>query len=255
MGGEASSPAGPDEGPEVESTRDRHSRELIVTASGALRRLAAPLTAVLLAAPGLGGAARAADQTEFWPEISAFARLSQRTRVYLDLSYARGKESFNQALDVVACVDVSMVPILRPVLRQEDWGRNRYFWSRIGYTHVFKAEGGVPSPAEDRGIVSFYGKYDLPGQVWLEGRARADLRVIEDQYSTRYRARGEATREFTLFDHPVTRISTASGSMTRATTAGRAPSPWEARRSRSTSASASNCTWRGRWTGSRRSPR
>jgi hypothetical protein len=162
------------------------------------------LTAALLVAPTLIGTARAADQTEFWPELSAFLRLNEQTRAYLDLAYAKGKESFNQALDVVACLDVSIQPILRPVLRQEDWTRNRYLWTRFGYTHVFKAEGGVPSPAEDRGIVSFFGKGGLPGEVWVEGRARADLRLIEDQYSQRYRVRGEATREFTLFDHPVT---------------------------------------------------
>jgi len=178
-----------------------------VSARRALARwFAAPLmlAVAFLAAPVLRGTAMAADQTEFWPELSAFVRRSGLTRLYLDLSYARGKESFNQALDVVACVDVSLKPILRPVRRQEDWARNRYFWTRIGYTHVFKAEGGVPSPSEDRGIISFYGKGELPGQVWLEARARADLRVIEDQYSTRYRARGEATWEFTLLDHPVT---------------------------------------------------
>jgi hypothetical protein len=158
----------------------------------------------LLAASVLGRAAQAADQTEFWPEVSAFVRLNEQTRGYLDLSYARGKESFNQALDVVACLDVSLMPILRPVLRQEDWARNRYLWTRFGYTHVFKAEGGIQSPPEDRGVVSFYGKDDLPGEVWLEVRARADLRMIEDQYSQRYRVRGEATREFTWFDHPVT---------------------------------------------------
>jgi hypothetical protein len=162
------------------------------------------LVVAFLAAPVLGGAARAADQSEFWPELSAFVRLNEQARVYLDLSYAEGKESPNQALDVVACLDASLKPILRPVLRQEDWARNRYLWTRIGYTHVFKAEGGVPSPPEDRGIVSFYAKDGLPGGVWLEGRARADLRMIENQYSQRYRVRGEATREFTLFDHPVT---------------------------------------------------
>jgi hypothetical protein len=162
------------------------------------------LTVAFLAAPVLVGAAKAADQSEFWPELSAFVRMSEQSRLYLDLAYAKGKESFNQAVDVVACVDVSVKPILRPVLRQEDWARNRYLWTRIGYTHVFKAAGGVPSPAEDRGVVSLFAKGGMPEEVWLEARARADMRLIEGEYSTRYRLRGEATREFTLFDHPVT---------------------------------------------------
>jgi len=52
--------------------------------------------------------------------------------------------------------------------------------------------------AEDRGILSLWGKIPLPGSVWLENRARSDLRWIGDEYSTRYRWRMEATREFNL---------------------------------------------------------
>ena len=57
--------------------------------------------------------------------------------------------------------------------------------------------------AEDRGILSLWAKAPLPAGVWLEGRARADLRWIGAEYSTRYRWRFEATREFLLLDHSV----------------------------------------------------
>jgi len=39
--------------------------------------------------------------------------------------------------------------------------------------------------------------------VWVETRTRADLRWIGDDYSTRYRFRLEANREFGVKDHPV----------------------------------------------------
>jgi hypothetical protein len=96
------------------------------------------------------------------------------------------------------------MPILRTVRRQEDWARNRYLWARIGYDHVFEAEGQVRSPSEERGILSVYAKDGLPGQIWLEGRVREDLRWIDGDFSTRYRLRGEVTREFTLVRHAVT---------------------------------------------------
>jgi hypothetical protein len=150
------------------------------------------------------GTARASDPWEAWPELWAFVHLSPQTRLFFDAAYAQGKESPAQALDLAAYVDVSFKPILRSVLRQEDWARNRYLWARIGYDHVFKNEGGTPAPSEDRGIVSLYAKGELPAEVWLEGRARTDLRWIDDVYSTRYRFRLEATREFSVLDHPLT---------------------------------------------------
>ena len=52
-------------------------------------------------------------------------------------------------------------------------------------------------------MVSAYGKLSLPEAIWLEGRARVDFRWIDGVYSTRYRLRLEATREFLVKGHPV----------------------------------------------------
>ena len=57
--------------------------------------------------------------------------------------------------------------------------------------------------AENRGILSLWGKFPLPASVWLEGRARTDLRWIGGEYSTRYRFRLEFTREFVVLDRAV----------------------------------------------------
>jgi len=43
----------------------------------------------------------------------------------------------------------------------------------------------------------------LPAEIWLEARARADLRWTGGDYSTRYRFRLEATREFTVLERSV----------------------------------------------------
>ena len=148
--------------------------------------------------------ASAADSYEIWPQVSAFVGLGPRTRLHFDAAYAEGKESDTQSLDLAAYLDISLKPIKRKELWTEDWQRSRYFWARVGYTRILKAtdESGA-DVAEDRGIISFYGKAPLPAQVWLEARARADLRWIGDDYSNRYRFRLEATREFTVRDHTV----------------------------------------------------
>ena len=153
----------------------------------------------------LAGVAQAADSSEFWPELSAFVNLGPRTRVYLDAAYAEDKESTIQSLDLGAYLDISLKPILRKeLLATDDWQRRRYLWARIGYVRVFKATDETQADvAEDRAIVSLYAKAPLPAKVWLEARARADLRWIGGDYSTRYRFRVEATREFTVRNRTV----------------------------------------------------
>ena len=147
---------------------------------------------------------QAADSSEFWPEVSGYVALSPRTRIFLNAAYAEAKESADKSLDLAAYLDISLKPILRKELQAEDWQRSRYFWARIGYDRVFKASDGADAEvSEDRGILALYAKAPLPAEFWLEARVRADLRWIGDDYSTRYRFRVEATREFTVLDRTV----------------------------------------------------
>ena len=158
----------------------------------------------LSVALNFAGAARAADSTEIWPEASLFYRLNPRTRVYLSGAYAEGKESDTNSLDLAAYLDISLKPVLPGKLLTDDWQRSRRLWARIGYARIFKATAETgPDVAEDRAIVSFFGKAPLPAETWLEARVRADLRWIGDEDSARYRFRVEATREFTVRDHTI----------------------------------------------------
>ena len=149
------------------------------------------------------GPVQAQTPWEFWPEASLYVRLSPRTRIFLDVPYTKGKESDVGALELAAYVDYSLLPVTRRALQKLDWQRNRYFWARIGFDHILKTGGGTTAVSENRGIVSLWGKANLPAKIILEARARADLRWIGDEFSTRYRFRLEATREFTVLDHAV----------------------------------------------------
>ena len=178
-------------------------RARLPSACRGLRGLAITCTCLTLS-----GTASADDPWELWPEGQLFVGLNERTRVFLNAAYARGKESDARSLDTAAYLDISFVPIgprRRRTFQTEDWQRGRYFWARVGYDRIFKATEGETSPsaAEDRGILSLWAKFPLPASVWLEGRARADLRWIGGDYSTRYRWRMEATREFAVLDHAV----------------------------------------------------
>jgi hypothetical protein len=171
-------------------------------------RAARPVTrlpAALLTCWALGGSAYAGDPWEFWPEANGFFKLNPQIRLYTVAAYARGKDvdATNEVLELAGYLDISLKPILRKSLRTADWQRSRFLWARIGYDHLHKVTGGTPGDPENRGIVSVFAKAGLPAEIWLEGRARADLRWIEGDYSTRYRLRLEATREFSVRGHPV----------------------------------------------------
>ena len=132
-----------------------------------------------------------------------FVGLSPETRLFLNLPYARNLDTGDATLDIAAYLDISLLPILRPSLYTLDWQRSRFLWARIGLDHIVQTQDGTRTVTENRGIVSILAKAELPAEVWLEGRTRADLRWIDGDYSTRYRFRAEATREFTVAEHTV----------------------------------------------------
>jgi Protein of unknown function (DUF2490) len=177
--------------------------------------------AVLCCGPGLSSAVRAEDSWQTWPEVSAFKRLNENVRLYVDASAAAGKESDVYSGDVAVYLDLSLKrlkdgPILKaleskPILSaldsmpgvKLDFQRGSAIWARIGYDRVFDVAEGDKKVSEDRGIISFYGKIGLPREFFLESRLRADLRWIGSDYSTRYRFKVEATSEFTIANHTV----------------------------------------------------
>ena len=161
------------------------------------------LAVVLTSSFAPARAARADDVSEYWPEANVFVTLNPRTRLFFDTPYADGKESAHSVLELAAYLDVSLKPIKKR-LQSEDWQRSRYFWARIGYDRVFNDLGTSDAKvAENRGIVSLYGKVLMPAAIVGEGRVRADLRWLGSGYSTRYRLRGEVTREFSVLGHTV----------------------------------------------------
>jgi hypothetical protein len=166
-------------------------------------RLRRSALAVLCGWLALSSTARAADSEEFWPELSAYVRLNPQTRIFLDTSLAKGKESDVESWDTGAYVDVTLKALEGRSLLNMDWQQSRSIWTRIGYDRVFDAVAKPRSVTEDRGILALYGKVLLPGAVMVESRARADLRWIGGDYSTRFRFRVEASREFSLLDHSV----------------------------------------------------
>jgi len=158
---------------------------------------AAPVLACLVAAACSVPirAARADTPWEVWPELTYYYGLSPATRLFLDASQTKGLESKKSSLNLSAAYDFSIMPIVRKHLRTLDWERKRYFWARVGYSHIASADNGVQTNAEQRAVLALYTRVPLPSDSWLEIRTRVDFRWIGGEYSDRYRIRLQASRE------------------------------------------------------------
>jgi hypothetical protein len=95
-----------------------------------------------------------------------------------------------------AHIDLTLQPLLLDRLRDENWKKDRYLWTRFGYVWLHSADGRDPGYDERRGVIEVTGRVPLPGQVWLVNRERVDLRNINGAFSQRYRFKLVLEREF-----------------------------------------------------------
>jgi len=158
-----------------------------------LRRFVAVL---LWLVAGLAMPARAGDhERESVPEAQAFFKLTDETRLFLNASQTTKHTADTTGRELGAYLDLTLKPLLRPSLRDADWVRNRYLWMRVGYAEIDNQNLRGGSTTEHRGVVEATGRLPLPGEFWMEGRGRADLRDIEGRSSQRYRFRLTLERE------------------------------------------------------------
>jgi hypothetical protein len=136
----------------------------------------------------LGFPARADDRGEETVlETNAYIQLSDKMRMMLlgDVAIAK---PYNVA-EAGAHLDIALEPLFRPLLREADWSRQRYLWTRLGYVVLTSPQSGASGPTERRGIAEVTGRVELPDQMWIVNRARVELRDIGDKSSQRYRLR------------------------------------------------------------------
>ena len=134
------------------------------------------------------------------PELNAFFKLSDPVRVFLLGNLSSYDSGDPTGGELGAHLDITLMPRFRAYLRDADWARDRYFWTRIGYTvsGQVKGQGAI----EHRGLLELTARVELPEQVWLVNRARYELRDIDSVLSQRYRLRTGIEREFTPFGVP-----------------------------------------------------
>ena len=129
------------------------------------------------------------------PELNAYVKLSDEARLFLLGNLSNYDNGDLTSGELGAHLDFTLKPRFRSHLREADWARDSYLWTRIGYTVSRPLKG--QDALEHRGLLELTMRVALPEQVWLVNRARYELRDINHVMSQRYRLRVGIEREFT----------------------------------------------------------
>lgn len=158
------------------------------------------LTLVLwFATNGTTSARAQAAQFEFLPKIDAYKHFTEKLQGEFVISRTADADTFN-SIQVGPQLNISLRPILRSALLRRNETSYKYLSFGVGYRYIANTD----KPPENRGIVELTARYPLPVNMQLSDRNRADLRVIQGQFSWRYRNRVTLERSFNFYKNPIT---------------------------------------------------
>jgi hypothetical protein len=139
-----------------------------------------------------------AQSKQVWPELSAFVKVSENTRAYF-LATTVKEEGDSTSGEFGPNVDF----YLHAIRNRKRWAgfrldesKNRTLMVRVGYRYMPTI--GNDDPDENRGVLEGTARYPLMMGVLVSARQRLDLRVIDEDYSWRYRNRLSLEREISL---------------------------------------------------------
>jgi len=165
------------------------------------------LSSVLQAAPAW---ADDSLSTEFWPELNAYVRLNERSRLLFTAAATRAMEgqwtpgkAVTQDSQFTANLDYTLAPVLRRDVPEAEWSKNRLLWSRIGFEYGTSGPSGANDFRSYTGTLELNSRYPTPSALWVTGRLRVDLREVNGESSQRYRVRLGSEWDTTIREHPV----------------------------------------------------
>jgi hypothetical protein len=154
-----------------------------------------------------GLVAEEATQTErqFWPEADVFWKASERIRFVLLASLTENRDTEYRNSEFGAFADV-FVPRFGPILfrriSHHDDSRTHRITVRAGYRFVRTISAEPPS-TEHRFQSDATMRWALPGEILMSDRHRGEYRIIDDQFSFRYRNELKIERDFAIRRIPI----------------------------------------------------
>jgi hypothetical protein len=141
-----------------------------------------------------------AQTTPVWPEVDAYVTLNDKVRFFFLATTVQENRVSTEA-EFGVNVDLQLKPIRQQtpaLLFRLDESKNRLLLVRAGYRYLPSYTG---DPNEHRGVLEVTPRkplIGLLGHVLVSDRNRVDLRLIEGEYSWRYRNRLSAERELSI---------------------------------------------------------
>jgi hypothetical protein len=140
-----------------------------------------------------------AQTVQVWPEVDVFVRLNDKARLLLVATTVNEDDQVTDG-EFGVSFDVHRKPIRRPpkLLFQLDESKNQVLTIRSSYRYMPSYSSGS---TENRGSLEATVRYPLTrrfGHVLISARNRIDFRVIDGEYSWRYRNRLSTERELSV---------------------------------------------------------
>jgi Protein of unknown function (DUF2490) len=139
------------------------------------------------------------EQFEFLPQIDSYKHFTEKIQGEFVISRTGNADTFN-SIQVGPNLNISLRPLLRGKLLRTNETSYKLLTLGVGYRYI----ANIDKPVENRGIVELTARFPLPAKLQLSDRNRADLRVIQGQFSWRYRNRNILERSFAIHKYPVT---------------------------------------------------
>jgi hypothetical protein len=132
-------------------------------------------------------------RNDIWPEADVYVNLNETYRLHFLGALVQAGEGGYSDGQLGVHLDIGLRDILEPGLHP-DRNRYKYLWIRMGYRYA-SSFSGTDSFQEHRGILEGTARLPLPYGFTLVDRNRGDLRLVNGEYSSRYRNRIRLERE------------------------------------------------------------
>lgn len=161
------------------------------------RLLGCWIACVLVACFCPRAAAQEADdetQNEFWPEVNVYVNLNPKWRLFFLANVSKNRDTQSNLEGQVGA--------------HADYVVNDKLSLRAGYRYGSSLTGDDPR-VEHRVLFEQTVRAPLPGRILLSDRNREDLRVVNGDFSARYRNRATLEREFAVRGYKFTPYAAA----------------------------------------------
>ena len=139
---------------------------------------------------------------ETWPEIDAFVKLGENSRLFFLGAGTKVKEQGYSDGALGVHVDLFTSPILKSRLertaRRADVARHKFLQLRIGYLYSRSAKSSSNQFVEHTPTFEGSPRFYLARHVLVTSRVRGDFRFVDGVFTPRFRFREKVERSFHL---------------------------------------------------------